>query len=44
MASFAYVPVSAWTGMNLLEHDAVNCAWWTGSEVVNSAKQTKLCR
>ncbi len=44
IASFAFVPVSAWTGMNLIAHDDERCAWWPGTEVQNPRKESKLCR
>lgn len=29
--------------MNLIEHDAEKCGWWKGSEILNAAKESKLC-
>jgi translation elongation factor EF-1alpha len=43
MASFCFIPVSAWTGMNLIVHDDVGCSWWTSTEVTNSVKEIKVC-
>lgn len=44
LTQFCFIPISAWTGMNLMEHNHEACPWWDGVNVVNFAKEERTCR